>query len=161
MTIIPATVEHIPIITEIYNQAVSERTASCDLEPKSIEDRTAWFGRFDDSHPIFVGTVDDIVCCYGCLLSYSPKPGYRFSVEHSLYVSRDARGHGYGKLMLQHLVAEAKRLNYHYLEGGVFAHNAASLALHKSLQFEEVAVKREVANLDGRWADVVLMVRLL
>ena len=161
MKIIAATESHVPAITEIYNQAVSERIATCDLEMKTLENRTAWFENFDDTHPIFVGIVDDEVCCYGCLLAYSPKPGYRFAVEHSLYVSRNARGHGYGKLMLLHLVEEAKRLKYHYLEGGVFAHNAASLALHKSLEFEEMAFKKEVANLDGRWVDVVLMVRLL
>jgi L-amino acid N-acyltransferase YncA len=161
MKIAPATISHLSAITEIYNEAITERTACCDLEPRSLENRTEWFKQFDSRHPIFVGTGGGSVCAYGCLMAYSPKPGYRFSAEHSVYVARSARGRGHGKTMLTHLIAEARRLEYHYLEGGIFAHNATSLALHKSLGFREMGTKREVASLDGRWADVVILARLL
>jgi phosphinothricin acetyltransferase len=150
----------LPAITRIYNEAIAERTATCHLTPRSLQDRRHWLRRFDDRHPIFVTEVEGRVLCYGCLLPYSAKEGYRFATEHSVYVAREARGQGLGKQMLTHLVREAERLGYHYMEGDVFAHNRTSLALHESLGFERMGTKREVANLDGCWADVVLMVRL-
>jgi L-amino acid N-acyltransferase YncA len=161
VNIVAARPIHLPAITAIFNEAILERIASCELNAKTMENRAQWFTQFDARHPIFVGEVSDEVCCYGCLNAYSSKPGYRYTVEHSLYVAKSARGAGYGKLMLSHLIGEARRLKYHYLEGGVFGHNAASLALHKALGFSEVGVKREVANLDGKWADVVFMALLL
>jgi phosphinothricin acetyltransferase len=157
----PATKADLPAITRIYNAAIEERTATCHLQPRTLAERQRWWRRFDDRHPVFVTECEGQVLCYGCLTPYSSKEGYRFATEHSLYVAPEARGQGLGREMLTHLMREAKRLGYHYMEGGVFAHNPASLALHESLGFERMGTKRQVANLDGHWADVVLMVKLL
>jgi len=45
--------------------------------------------------------------------------------------------------------------------GGVDAENAASIALHTSLGFVEVARFREVGHKFGRWLDIIFMELLL
>lgn len=161
MRIRPATIDDLPAITQIYNEAIEDRNATCDLIPQHHEDRTGWFAQFDDRHPIFVGEAGGSVVAYGCFYPYSHKPGYRHSVEHSVYVARSARGQKRGRQMLEYLIEQAKRLGYHYMEGRVFVHNEVSIALHHALGFEIMGIKREVANLDGQWRDVALLVKLL
>jgi L-amino acid N-acyltransferase len=44
MVVRPAMRDDVPMITEIYNDAVLHSTASWDLEPASLQDRLDWFG---------------------------------------------------------------------------------------------------------------------
>ena len=46
-----ATADDIPFITEVYNDAILNTTATFDTEVKSIEDRMLWFKNHDSSHP--------------------------------------------------------------------------------------------------------------
>jgi phosphinothricin acetyltransferase len=161
MQLRPAVDSDLPAITAIYNEAIEERIATCDLEPCSLAERRGWFRQFGSHYPIFVGQQQGRVVSYGCLIPYSHKAGYRFSAEHSLYVAREVRGKGHGRRMLEHLIGAARRLGFHYMEGRVFPHNTASIRLHRSLGFEQMGVKREAACLDGRWTDVIILARIL
>lgn len=144
-------------IREIYNQAVVERSATCDENSKTLEDRRTWFEQFSDSYPIFVLETDGVVAGYGCLFKYSPKSGYRYAVENSIYVAREFRGRGFGKLLLAHLISAAKERGYKYLEARIFEHNPTSLALHEQFGFKRVGVQERIANLDGQWFNNVIL----
>jgi L-amino acid N-acyltransferase YncA len=157
MGIRSATLADISSIARIYNEAVVERIATADTEPRDIEDRSHWFGQFDDRHPIWVDERNGKVVSYGNLFRYSPKDGYRFAAENSVYVGADSRGKGFGRAMLVHVLAEAQRLGFCYMLARIFAHNEASLKLHASLGFKELGVQRRIVNMDDRWYDVVLM----
>lgn len=147
----------IPRIRDIYNQAIAERSANCDEELKSLEDRKIWFEQFNEAYPIFVLEKDDAVAGYGCLFKYSPKSGYRYAVENSIYLAKEFRGQGLGKAMLQHLITEAKERGYKYIEARVFEHNPASLSLHEQFGFKKVGVQERIANLDGEWFNNVIL----
>ena len=43
MNLRPATVDDVPAITEIYNEAIRTTTATFDTEEKSLADRQQWF----------------------------------------------------------------------------------------------------------------------
>ena len=47
VTIRPATEKDVPVITEIYNEAVRNTIATFDTEEKSVEDRLNWFPSHD------------------------------------------------------------------------------------------------------------------
>src|ERR1700733_10759496 len=78
-------------IREIYNEAIRERTATCDEDEKSLSDRKKWFAQFNNDYPIYVLCVGKVIAAYGCLFRYSPKSGYRFAVENSVYVAGEFR----------------------------------------------------------------------
>ena len=156
-----AALADLPGITRIYNEAIAERIATADLEPRTREDRAEWFKQFDDRHPIWVGESEGALVCYGALHRYSPREGYRLAVENAVYVSAAARGRGYGRMMLEHVLSEATSLGFHYMLARIFAHNAASLKLHEKLGFKHLGLQSQVVNMDGRWYDVALMDRLL
>jgi len=52
-------------------------------------------------------------------------------------VLQDRRGRGYGKLLMEDLIADCRRRGYKNLKSRTFFDNAVSIALHKSAGFRE------------------------
>jgi phosphinothricin acetyltransferase len=53
----PATLEHIPAITAIYNEAIRTTTATFDTEEKTEADRAEWLAVHDARHPVIVAVA--------------------------------------------------------------------------------------------------------
>ena len=96
----PATVNDLPAITEIYNEAVLNTTATFDTEPKSMEDRLAWFHNHTERHPILVSTHETVITGWASLSKWSERSAYDTTVEVSVYVHVDFRGQGIGKKLM-------------------------------------------------------------
>ena len=92
-------------------------------------------------------------------MPYSPREGYRYAIEHCIYVARHARGHGYGQILLKHLLNQSKHLGYQYIIAKIFCHNIASITLHHSCGFNDLAIQKNIIEMDGKWFDVVMMDR--
>jgi len=71
-----------------------------------------------------------------------------------VYVKNDCRGKGIGKLLLPPLIETAKQLKMHTIIAGIEASNEASIKLHRSFGFEEVAHFKEVGWKFERWLDL-------
>jgi L-amino acid N-acyltransferase YncA len=102
-----------------------------------------------------------VVVGFASLSPYRPRPAYAPTVEDSVYVHRDRRGHGIGRLLLTDLVELARNHGFHSAIGRIVGGHEASIALHQACGFEEVGREREVGRKFGRWLDVVLMQRTL
>jgi len=157
MNIRLATSADIPQITDIYNDAVIKRLATCDEQIKDLEERKNWFKQFDLTHPCWVIEINSEIAGYGCLFRYSPKSGYRFTVENSLYIAPQYQGQGLGRKLLEHTINEATRFGHRYIEAKIFEHNHMSLKLHQQMGFTHAGLQEGIANLDGKWCNVVLL----
>src|SRR5262245_43197305 len=92
-------------VRDIYNVELLEPTVTFDLVPRSVADQVAWIDEHSGGHPALVA-VDDLetVVGFASLSPYRPRPAYATTVEDSVYVRRDQRGAGIGKLLLADLV---------------------------------------------------------
>lgn len=151
----------LPAIVRIYNQSVPDRNATCDTRPTSVEERIPWFHGHGSRYPLWSAVADDQVVGWASISPYNEKDGYALTIENSLYVDKDHQGEGWGNHLLLHTVEEARRLGYHAIIARIFAHNPISLSLHRKFGFEEQGRLKEVAQLDGRFLDVVYMIKLL
>ena len=104
--------------------------------------------------------LDEIVG-FGSLSPYRDRPAYSTTVEDSVYVHRDRRGGGVGRLLLDELLALATTHGFHSVIGRIVGGHEASIALHRACGFEQAGVEREVGRKFGRWLDVMVMQRLL
>ena len=158
----PATWADLPAILAIYNDAVLHTTASYDLEPVSMASRAAWLaGHEERGEPVIVAELGGQVAGFGAYGPFRAKAGYRFTVEHSVYVVAERRGQGIGRLLLEPLIAHARNAGMHSMIAGVDAENQASLRLHRSCGFVEVAHFRQVGYKFGRWLDLVCLELML
>jgi L-amino acid N-acyltransferase YncA len=98
-------------ITEIYADAVTNGTASYELEPPTKAEMTQRLGTLTaGGFPYLVAESSGTVVGYAYAGPFRPRPAYRFVVENSVYVAPDAKGRGIGRLLLEQLIAEAGRL---------------------------------------------------
>ncbi|HWS47570.1 MAG TPA: GNAT family N-acetyltransferase [Acidimicrobiia bacterium] len=146
----------------IYNVEVLESTVTFDLVARSTAEQLAWIEEHSGGHPAIVAVDDDdAVAGFASLSPYRPRPAYAPTVEDSVYVHRDRRGAGVGRLLLGELVELARDHGFHSVIGRIVGGHDASIGLHRACGFEEVGREHEVGRKFGRWLDVVLMQRML
>lgn len=152
-----ATTEDIPFITDVYNDAIINTTATFDTEVKSIEDRIIWFKNHDERHPILIAEEDDKLCGWASLTQWSDRCAYNETAEVSVYVHKNHRGKGIGKALLDILILKGKSKGLHYLLSRIASGNEASIHLHTIFGFRYIGIMKEVGFKFGNYVDVHLM----
>lgn len=154
--VIPCTAEHVPAIRDIYNDAILHSTALFEYEPRSEETMRDWFSsKQRDGMPVLgIEWEPGVLAGFVTWGPFRPRPAYKYSAEHSVYVDARFRGQGIGRQLLEAIVAEARRHDLHMLIAGIDASNVASIALHKALGFHHCGLIRETGFKFGRWLDL-------
>lgn len=153
-----ATTSDLPSILEIVNHAILNTTAIYDYDPRSLEEQTVIFeNKNAKNFPTFVAEYDNEIVGFGTYDSFRMKVGYRFTVEHSVYVKKGFAGKGIGKLLLEQLIASARAENYHIMIGVIDASNENSIRFHEKFGFESMGILKEVGFKFGRWLNSNLM----
>jgi phosphinothricin acetyltransferase len=148
---------HAESILAIFNDAILNSTAIYDYRPRTHEVIATWFeGKQRGNYPV-VGAVGDTgeLMGFGSYGTFRAWPGYKYTVEHSIYVAAKFRGQGIGKRLLQELIRVAQAQDYHVLIGGIDSQNAVSIRLHESLGFVHAGTIRQAGFKFGRWLDLV------
>ena len=146
----------------IYNDAVPTTTAVYDYKPRSADQQAAWFAAKQDQRmPVLVAATAGTVVGFASYGPFRPWPAYLHSVENSLYVAADRRGHGIGSLLLRALIQRATDRGLHTMIAGIDAANEASLRLHAKFGFEPAAQFREVGWKFERWLDLAFLQLML
>lgn len=157
-----AKVEDVGGILELYNYAVIETTAVWTEEPSDIATRQAWFReRTERGLPVLIAESAGRLAGFASFGDFRAWPGYRHTVENSVYVAPDLQGQGVGRALMQGLIDRGIALGKHVMVAGIESANIASLRLHASVGFQEVGRMPHVGTKFGRWLDLVLMQRFL
>ncbi|GLR85637.1 GNAT family N-acetyltransferase [Bradyrhizobium iriomotense] len=157
-----ATLEDAADILAIYNFAAVNTTAVWTDGPSDLESRRDWIrARGEAGYPVLVAMRGSDVVGFASFGDFRPWPGYRHTVENSVYV--DVRHHrcGIGRSLMAALIERATAMRKHMMIAGIEATNAGSIALHASFGFSEVARMPEVGCKFGRWLDLVFMQKRL
>jgi phosphinothricin acetyltransferase len=153
-----ATEADLPAILTIHNAAMADVTSVWDIDPADIYDRIECQRAGErDGWPVLVAGTEDRIDGYGGYGPWRTQAGYARTVESSLFVAEQRRGHGVGGALLRALIAHARKASVHTMITGVESGNAVALALHEKHGFAAAARLPEVARKSDRWLDVTLM----
>ena len=145
-------------IARIYNQGITDRIATFETRLRTEEEVRTWIGtRF----PVVVVEAEGRVIAFASTSSYRSRECYAGIAEFSVYVDRDERGRGAGRMAMEALIADAERAGFWKLLSRVFISNVVSRGLLRSVGFREVGIYEKHAQLDGVWQDVVIVERLI
>jgi L-amino acid N-acyltransferase YncA len=155
MEIRKARQEDLPIINEIYNQAVRKRFCTAHLEEPGTREREIWFaGHIPASYPVFVAVDDQRVSGW---ISLGPYRENRQALDHvaevSYYVDEKEHGKGIGSRLLNHVIHVAPDYGLTVLIAILLNKNPASIGLLQKVGFEEWGRMPEIAKIDGQLAD--------
>jgi phosphinothricin acetyltransferase len=159
----PAGVQDIAAITAIYAHHVRHGLASFEFDaPGEGEIRQRFEAITGSGFPYLVATEEGRVVGYAYASLYRTRPGYRYSLEDSIYVDAECAGRGIGTQLLQVLVAACEPIGCRLLVAVIGdSANRASIAVHEACAFTLVGIFRSIGFKHGRWVDSVLMQRAI
>ncbi|HEX7685514.1 MAG TPA: GNAT family N-acetyltransferase [Trinickia sp.] len=162
--IVPCTYErHADSILAIFNEAILNSTALYDYKARTAQNMVSWFdAKRAGGFPV-IGVEDSsgTLLGFGSYGTFRAWPAYKYTVEHSVYVHRDHRGKGLGRVLMQALIDAARQNDVHAMIGGIDAANSGSIALHERLGFKHVGTLPQVGFKFGRWLDLAFYQLLL
>jgi phosphinothricin acetyltransferase len=142
-------------VAEIYWDGMRDGLATFETE---VPPWDTWA----EAHPVrIVAETAGEVVGWAALSPASSRRCYAGVVENSVYVDRDARGHGVGRSLLDALIKRARQSGAWTIQCSIFPENRASLALHERCGFRVVGTRERIAKRDGIWRDTIFLERRL
>jgi phosphinothricin acetyltransferase len=149
-------------IAEIYRPYVTDTAVSFETEPPDAEAIRARMAGAGPLYPWFVALDPaGAILGYAYAAAFRTRPAYRFAVETTVYVRRDAHGRGIGRALYERLIDTLERQGFAQAIAAITLPNAASVGLHERLGFVAAGVYRSVGHKLGSWHDVGLWQRPL
>lgn len=150
-------------IAAVFATYVTASVATFETVPPAPE---RWAERIaslqDAGMPFLVMTSPDEVIGYAYAAQWRTQSAYRHTVETTIYLGSGHTGRGYGKLLLDALLARCRESGMRQAIAVIAdTGNAASIALHRSAGFDEVGRLTAVGHKHDRWIDTVLLQRAL
>jgi L-amino acid N-acyltransferase len=148
--------EHSAQILAILNDVIQTSTALYDYQLRTMATMETWFDAKEKGGFPVIGLVDDAgtLLAFGSYGTFRAWPAYKYTVEHSVYVERSARGRGLGEEVLKAVIDEVKQRDYHNLIAGIDATNQPSIALHQKLGFKLCGTVKHAGFKFGGWIDL-------
>jgi L-amino acid N-acyltransferase YncA len=151
-------------IAAIYAEQVATGTASFEYVPPSVAEMEHRYAAIlAAGYPYFVAeNGEGAVIGYSFASAYRPRPGYRYTVEDSVYVAPAASGRGTGRTLLSRLIEACVERGDRLMVAVIGdVSNAASIGLHRAAGFVDVGRMPGVGWKFGRWVESMLMQRPL
>lgn len=163
MIVRDATPEDAPALAAIYGHHVLHGFGTFEEVPPSPEEMAARRAAVAEKGlPYLVAEQDGQVLGFAYAGPFRPRAAYRYTVEDSVYIHPDAVGKGVGRTLLTEVLSRCEALGVRQVVAVVGdSGNAASLALHRSLGFEQKGVGQSFGFKHGRWVDIVWMQKAL
>jgi len=129
----------LPVIDDIYNQAVSSGLHTAHLTPLPRAERQNWFNSHEAGHyPIFVYTKNRRILGWASLSPYRPgRAALNDVAELSLYIDFQHHGEGIGSKLVGHCLEKAPLLKKRILFSIIIEGNHASINLMQKFGFEQ------------------------
>lgn len=152
----PCTEKQLPEILAIFNEAILNSTALYDYKMRTMDMIYAWYADKQKGNYPVIGAFDwnDMLLGFATYGQFRVRPAYKYTVEHSVYVRHDKRGHGIGKVLLKEIIKKAEEQDYHVLIGGIDASNTVSILLHEKEGFEFCGLIKQAGYKFGKWLDL-------
>ena len=142
------------VIQNIYKPYVLESPISFEIIPPSSDEMKSRISDTLEKFPWLVYEHDNVVVGYAYASPYKSRCAYSWSAESTVYIREGYHGKGIGKALYTSLLSQLKNQGVVNVIGGISLPNAASVRLHESLGFTQVATFKDVGFKFKKWWDV-------
>ena len=161
MEIRQATLDDVDTITSIHNQSIRGGVAEWTETSHTMTERTNWLNdKLAAGWPVLVAEESGLVvgtATYGDFRDSTCREGFRFTVEHSVYVDTAHQGAGIASLLMDALEATARERGIRVMIGAIDGANERSLDFHRARGYAEVGRLPGVGYTFDTWRTLVLV----
>ncbi len=146
---------HWEAVSKIYLEGIATGFAT-------FETNTPTYDAWDKAHMQacrIVAIENEKVLGWAALSPVSSRCVYGGVAEVSVYVGKESRGKGVGKLLMKNLIKESEEEGLWTIQSGIFPENEGSIALHEKMGFRFIGKRERVGKLKGKWKDNLLFER--
>jgi L-amino acid N-acyltransferase YncA len=157
-----AKLSDIPYLANIYNQGIEDRIATLETKLRDSNDMEEWLTARDERYKVLV--IEDnstTVKGWASINVFNSRCCYSGIGDLSIYIERDKRGKGLGKILLGRLLDAAKEQDFNKLVLNTFEFNDVGKRLYRTLGFREVGTYINQGILDGKFVNITIMEKLI
>jgi L-amino acid N-acyltransferase len=152
-----ATEQDATAIVEIYNDAILHTTAVYKYEVESVEERLAWLQqKAQDNFPVLVFEDEGEVAGFATYGLFRLYPGYRYTIENSVYVHPNHVRKGIASKLMKALIEHAEHAGYKTIIACIDATNDASIVMHEKFGFTKSGVIENAGYKFDKWLHLAL-----
>ncbi len=147
--------DDVPTITAMLNSEIANGIAhfgteqindsATSIELEAAGNRFPWYTA-EDTSGNFLGFCKSA--------PWSPRGGYDWTAEITIYIAKHAQGQGVGKALYTKLLGSLRAQRFQVIVAGISEPNPASVALHTSIGMEQSGYNKTMGFKHGRWIDV-------
>lgn len=155
LNIRPMEVGDWPSVSKIYAEGIATGFATFEKDIPTYPD-------WDSAHMRscrLVAVKESTILGWAALSPVSNRCVYGGVGEVSVYVGKNNREMGIGKLLMDALIHASEKEGLWTLQSGIFPENAGSIKLHEQCGFRFLGKRERVGRLDGVWKDNLLFER--
>lgn len=143
--------EDLPFIVNIYNQAIRSGNATGDINEFDVANRIDWFSKYDNNeYPLYVAEIANRVIGYCTISPYrSGRQAMLKVAEISYYVDYYYHRKGIGTALINHAIADCKRIKKESLLAILLDINTQSIGILEKFKFEKWGYFPDIINLHG------------
>ena len=164
----PASVDDTDAILSIYEYYVLNTAISFEYKVPDISEFKQRIETISEKYPYYIAVIDNKIVGYAYASAFGEREAYKFSVELSVYIDKDYKKQGVGKLLYSHLENELKKMGITNLYARVVVPDVEdeyisfnSLLFHKHLGFKQVGELHKCGYKFNRWYNVVYMEKFI
>ena len=148
-------------IVDIYNYYVENTAISFETEALTVNEMAERIKDISNKFPYFVYEKDGKILGYCYAHQWKERAAYSKTLETTIYIDKDVRHQGLGRIMVKLLIDLCRNEGYRALIACITQGNEASIKMHESLGFKQVSEFKEVGFKFDTWLDVVDLELLL
>jgi ribosomal protein S18 acetylase RimI-like enzyme len=160
--ILPVSEHFVPGYREALDAVARERKYLMFLEAPPLESVREFVSKLIQDNEIqFMALNSDGKVVGWCDILRIHFPGFEHCGRLGMGIIKEFRGQGIGKMLMEKVIAEARKRGLIKIELEVFASNLPAVNLYKKFGFQFEGQKMKVRFLDGNFDDVHLMALFL
>ena len=163
-----ATIKDAKELLAIYAPYVLETAITFEYEVPALEEFVNRIAKITEKYPYLVAEVDGEIIGYAYASTFKDRAAYDWCVETSIYLAKEMRGKGIGKLLYEALEDALKEMNIlnanaciTYVEEEDEHMNNTSMHFHEYMGYKLVGRFHQCGYKFGKWYDMIWMEKML
>jgi L-amino acid N-acyltransferase YncA len=152
--------EHGKEIMDIFNYYIENSFAAYPSKKMPQE----YYGKIievTNGYPAYTIKLNNKIVGFCFIRAYNPFSTFKETAEISYFISKEYSGKGLGKMALDKLEQEGKKMGVRKLLANISSENVNSLSFHRKYGFKECGRLTEVGEKFGKKFDIIWMEKKL